>query len=430
MALKSFTFGCGQGATKAMIHCINEGILKKNDCCVVNSTIKDIPLEYQNRAIVISDDPNAGCGKVRGAAKRLMLSYIKNNPNVIDQLIEDDVDYVNIMATTEGASGSGASVILAQYIRQQIDIPVIITLITGFESDTRGLQNTIEYFKDIEGDFIVNTISNKRFIDGGNNNIFVAEKRANGVIGDMFRIVNMEDIVDSDQNIDDTDHYKVITNPGMIFITSSPISCRIKNSSQFDQIVSEAIDINASLDFIPSATKIGIYLNISDENLNCIDTTFSIIKKKLCANDCVPELFIHRQYDRTKPEFIRIIASGMNMPKRELEDMYSKLQNSKSSVSNNDDFFAKLSEMNTDIDESNNPGYFKDRGRFFEQFSVDSETSTPEESVVLGRNRRRHRELSNDNTSSNEKKKAGFKVSSSSQKQSVVYSEDSMIDKF
>ena len=44
----SYTFACGQGATKAMIHCIEEGTLKIDDCCIVNSTQKDIPYEYRN----------------------------------------------------------------------------------------------------------------------------------------------------------------------------------------------------------------------------------------------------------------------------------------------------------------------------------------------------------------------------------------------
>lgn len=36
----SYTFACGQGATKAMIHCIEDGTLLKEDCCIVNSTQK------------------------------------------------------------------------------------------------------------------------------------------------------------------------------------------------------------------------------------------------------------------------------------------------------------------------------------------------------------------------------------------------------
>ena len=41
--LKSFTFGCGQGATKAMLCAINTGVLDEDYCMIVNSTSKDIP---------------------------------------------------------------------------------------------------------------------------------------------------------------------------------------------------------------------------------------------------------------------------------------------------------------------------------------------------------------------------------------------------
>ena len=429
MSLKSFTFGCGQGATKAMINCVNKGVLDKKYCCVVNSTTKDIPLDYQNRAIVISDDPDAGCGKVRGAAKTLMLNYLRNNPNVIDELISEDIDYVNIMATTEGASGSGASVILAQYIRQQLDIPVIITLITGFESDMKGLQNTIEYFRDIEGDFVVNTVSNKRFLET-TNNTFTAEKAANDAIANVFSIINMEGIENSDQNIDDTDHYKVITNPGMMFVNNVEFNKRLKNAGQFDQLVSDAIDYSHSLDFVPSATKIGVFLNISDDNLAIIDTTFSIIKKKLCTNNCVPELFIHRQYVPTSPEFVRIVATGMNMPKQELEDMYAKFQSSKASSTKNDDFFRKLSEMDTTTEENNSLDNSRGgaKGGFFEQFS-DVENNTHEEGVVLGRNRRRRASTNSSSTGIAaepvKSNKSKFSISNS-KPTSTPYSEDSI----
>ena len=104
---KFFTFGCGQGATKAMLHCIETGTLNREDCCIVNSTQKDIPEDYRDGAIIISEDPDAGCGKVRSAAKKLMLNYLKSNPNVIPTILSNgDYQYVNIMATTEGASGS------------------------------------------------------------------------------------------------------------------------------------------------------------------------------------------------------------------------------------------------------------------------------------------------------------------------------------
>ena len=371
----SYTFACGQGATKAMIHCIEDGTLLKEDCCIVNSTQKDIPYEYRNGSvstIIINPDPNAGCGKDRGYAKSLMLDYLRNNPNVISSMLpEGKYQYVNIIATTEGASGSGASVILAKFIKSAIPkhlrVPVVITLITGFETDTRGLQNTIEYFKDLNGgDFVIRTVSNKKYLDK-TNNTFTAEKMANEDISKSFKIISAFDVVDSEQNIDDEDHYKLITNPGMMFVTEVEIDKRLKNSSQFEQIVSDAIDYNTSLDFEPSATKIGVYMNISDDNLSVVDTNFTAIKKKLCGNTDIEEFFIHRQYVAAQPEFVRIIASGINLPKDELNDIYNKYQNRKE-IEKQDDFFDSISGMVTesnsrhseedDIDDSNTNDFF------------------------------------------------------------------------
>lgn len=422
---KSFTFGCGQGATKAMIYCIENGTLDRSECCIVNSTVKDIPEEYREDCIIISEDPDAGCGKVRSAAKKLMLAYLKNNPNAILARIPDDVQYVNIMTTTEGASGSGASVVLAKYIESQLDLPVIITLICGFESDTRGLQNTIEYFKDLEGgNFVVRTVSNKRFLDK-TNNTFVAEKMANEDISIAFKVVNAFDIIDSEQNIDDTDHYKLITNPGMMFVTEVTFDKKLKNPNQFDQLVSDAIDYSSSLDFEPSASKIGVFMNISDDNLSVIDTNFSVIKKKLCGNNTIDEFFVHRQYNANWPEFVRIIASGMNLPKEELEAIYNKYQKSMTvNNSKTDNFFDSISNMET-VSATNTRTVKHDSGDFFSQF--DDEETTDEDELVIRRSKKRRPTGSSGTpeTTTGEEKKRGFTAKKTST-HTAPYSEDSI----
>ena len=372
---KSFTFGCGQGATKAMIHCIENGTLDRDECCVVNSTVKDIPQGYQHDAIIISPDQEAGCGKERNYAKSLMLAYLRQNPNAIEARIPSDAKYVNILTTTEGASGSGASVVLARWIATQIGLPVLITLICGFETDIRGLQNTIEYFKDLEGvGYVIRTVSNKKFLEK-TNNTFVAEKMANEDISTGIKVINAFDIVDSEQNIDDTDHFKLITNPGMMFATEVTFDKKLKNPNQFDQIVCDAIDYSSSLDFAPSATKVGIFMNISDDNLSVIDTSFTALKKKLCGAT-IEEFFIHRQYVTSEPEFVRIIASGMNLPKDELVDIYNKYQkNLTTESSKEDDFFGAIKDMKTKSHEEVSKVDEKDND-FFANFDMDSLAAT------------------------------------------------------
>ena len=427
---KNFTFGCGQGATKAMIYCIENGTLEKENCIVVNSTIKDVPEEYRDSAIIISEDPDAGCGKVRSAAKKLMLSFLKSNPNALDALIPDDIQYVNIITTTEGASGSGASVVLAKYIKSQMGIPVIITVISGFESDTRGLQNTIEYFKDLDGgDFVIRTVSNKKYLEN-NNNTFIAEKCANADISTAFKVVNAYDIVDSEQNIDDTDHLKLITNPGLMFATEILLNRKVKNTNQFDQLINDSIDYSGSLDFEPSATKIGVFMNISDDNLSIVDTNFTSIKKKLCGNGTIEEFFVHRQYDSNEPEFIRIIASGMNLPKDELEDIYNKYQKNLNMNSKKDNFFDAISGMDTNTISDKSTTRTNNQEDFFAQF--DGEDTSEEDEMVLKRSKRRKSTgFSGTNTTDTEglgtyEKKRGFtaKKSNSSPTNQTPYDED------
>jgi hypothetical protein len=137
----------------------------------------------------------------------------------------------------------------------------------------------------------------------------------------------------------------------MMFATEVTFDKKLKNSNQFDQIVGDAIDYSSSLDFSPSATKVGIFMNISDDNLSVIDTSFTALKKKLCG-PTIEEFFIHRQYVASEPEFVRIIASGMNLPKEELVDIYNKYQKSLNTESaKGDDFFGTIKDMKTKSNE-------------------------------------------------------------------------------
>jgi hypothetical protein len=323
-------------------------------------------------------------------------------------------------------------VVLAKWIESQIGLPVMITLICGFESDTRGLQNTIEYFKDLEGgNYIVKTVSNKRFLEK-TSNTFVAERLANEDIATGIKVVNAFDIVDSEQNIDDTDHYKLITNPGMMFVTEVTFDKKLKNPNQFDQIVSDAIDYSSSLDFEPSATKIGVFMNISDDNLSVIDTSFSAIKKKLCGNNTIEEFFVHRQYKVDEPEFVRIIASGMNLPKEELQDMYAKYQKNLTANNNDDDFFSAISGMETVSQNTSTVRKKNDNDDFFSQF--DAEETTEEDELVIRRSKRR-RPTGNSGTPDTKvdsnggyEKKRGFTAKKTNSNE-TPYSED-VINKF
>lgn len=400
MLSNCFTIACGQGATKAMIQAIQEDVLDEKYCKIINSTAKDIPNKYKDISIVISDDPDAGCGKVREAAKALMMQYMKDHPNLFETIIDTAgaIDCVNVITTTEGASGSGASIIVAKYIKQVIQVPVNIILITGFESDTRGLQNTINYFKDLSGaDYTIRIVSNKRFLENGVTT-FAAEELANHEIATILSTIQGQYITSSDHNIDATDHYRIITNTGLMFTGEIDIdNKKYKNIDQTNKDLANMVDYSSSLDFTPSATKIGIYMNISDNNLDAIDTTFEVIKKKLCGNNTVPELFIHRQYNTNFKQFIRVIATGMDLPTEEVKDMYSKYQASTDSINNRkSDFFDTLNNMETNqIKES----LFTDAVDNSMKFFNDNQEDISEETeMVINRSRKRKFTTKNSNS--------------------------------
>lgn len=357
--LKSFTIACGQGATKAMIKCIEKGILKPEECIIVNSTTKDIPVDYREggksgvQNIIISNNKDAGCGKVRENAKILMKEYIDNNPDKIEGLLDklENADFIHIMSTTEGASGSGASVVLAEYLDQALmyevgegnwaKVPIIITAISGWESDLRGVQNTINYYKDIAGkNYTIHTVSNKKYNENGlgsdGETIFNMEDNINESIAKSVAAIKADGIIDSDTNIDDTDHFKVITNKDLLVCFEINLKQVLNSSKNFNTWIATAIDQSLDLPFKPTAKKVAIYINIDDSRLNIIDTSFAIIKERLCLGNVAQELFVHRQNDRSKGEFIRIIASGLDFPLDEITKMYERLKDQHQQVESND----------------------------------------------------------------------------------------------
>ncbi len=365
MSMKFKILACGQGATKSIARALKEGLFDSDDLIIVNSTTKDIPAKLADiNSYIISSNTDSGCGKVRNAAKKLMVEYIKENEDKIQEDLAG-TDCAILLATSEGASGSGSSIVLSSYIRS-LDIPVIVILISGFESDVRGLQNTISYFKDLKDtDCGIICVSNKKFLED-TSNMFKAEGLANDYITDILGTLTLNGIYDSDQNIDNTDHYKIVTECGSMIAVSSPITKKFKNVDQFNKHIADMIDYNKFLEFVPSCKKIGIYLDISEDNLEHLDTEFAVIKNKLCGAGIVPELFIHKQ--DTGSQFIRIIASGLDLPKEEVMSMYEKYKENSESVNKKDDFFDVVSDMST-----NTLNKKKTAGSLFENMSFDDD---------------------------------------------------------
>lgn len=328
--------GMGAAGNKACVNAIEKGVISINQGLLLNSTMRDIPQDYKDIAVQYSN-ARGGAGKERAIARRLCLESIQDNTlNCLDKLIEDDDDVVVLVASTEGGTGSGTIPVLAKYYSKVIGIPVHCFVFTGFEEDSRGLQNTIEFFQEMEEDYTIQAISNKKFLEENNNNKLKAEKAANDEFVKRISILIGKNIQESDQNIDETDLFKVSTTPGYMTIGEAKLD-RIKNAEQFNKIVAELIDSSKSLDVTDKTIKrLAIFLNISDRTSEIIDHNYTIFKDKLG----VPyELFTHIQHNESQPESVSFIASGLNMPLEEVKDIYEKYKKEADKINTNKDNF-------------------------------------------------------------------------------------------
>lgn len=328
--------GLGAAGNKAVIEAIEAGTIPKSHCLLINSTLKDIPSDYHDISVNIGGD-RGGCGKEREVGKELTIESIKDGTlDILDQLIEPNDEMIYLASSTEGGSGSGSISIISKYFKEMYNLNVNITAFTGFEDDARGMLNTIEFFKDLSDEYIVQVISNKKFLEDANNNKMKAQQLANREFNRRLAIMLGLTIVDSDNNIDETDLYKVLSTPGLITSEHAILDRSIKNNDQFNKVVSDMIDNTKTVDIIdPQSKRIAVILNIKPSTEDAIDFSFDIIKQKL---GYPYELFTHVQ-DEGDSEFINIISSGMRMPTDELIDIYNKYQEKMQNINKSKDSF-------------------------------------------------------------------------------------------
>ena len=108
----------------------------------------------------------------------------------------------------------------------------------GFEDDVRGLQNTVEFFKDISSlEADVMTIRNVTFNEAAGYNKFKAEELANQEFVKRMRILTGKDLIVSEQNIDDTDIMKVVSTAGYKTIEEIRFTENLMDQEQFNKLL-------------------------------------------------------------------------------------------------------------------------------------------------------------------------------------------------
>lgn len=366
--------GAGAAGNKAAIALIEKGFNKDN-VTLINSTTKDLPNEYKDNAIIFGSNPSSlgGCGKERNIGKKLIIEDMKYGKINIDDIVDPSTNAVIIVSSTEGGSGSAATPVLAKYIKDVLGAPVIVVLLFGFNTDVRGMQNSIEICQELQDTYGVIGISNAKFIDKANKNTLKAEAMANEQFVRIVEILSGKDINPGTQNIDDTDLYKLVTTPGYMMIEEAQIN-KIKNVDQYNSIITGAIDDSTLVDCsIKGAKRIGIIYNIQESISDNIDYSASIIEGEYGKPY---EMFTHVQ--ESSKSIVTWIAAGIPMPINELKEIYENYLESSNSVNKNkDEFFQAVLDMKGNAEDGmfnmlNNQSKTVSKASFFAEFGVES----------------------------------------------------------
>ena len=360
MALKAKVIGIGAAGNKAAAQLMKSKVLDRSQVIMLNSTDRDIPAEYKTD-LFIEFGNTGGCGKSRELAKSLMLEALQIGKIPIDQFIDGDEKFFVIVTSTEGGTGSGASPILGEYIQSITrsednpnGIPVHMVAFTGFEDDTRGLKNTIDWFNELNPNFIIQAISNKKCLKYADNNRRKAEEYANQIFAERIAILIGKDLNPSDSNVDNMDLFRLNSTPGYMTVEKVMLQ-KIRDTEQFNSSITEALGQSVSLDTEPSVKRLGVIIDASARIQAVVDESYQAIKK--IYGEFPYDIFRHKQ-ESGREDSVSIIVSGMKMPIDEITAVYSKFKKAVDYTDNGQDtFFGKTNAMNTNIGNIDSAGF-------------------------------------------------------------------------
>ena len=230
MRMQYKVIGIGAAGNKAAISLVEKKVMDVKDILLINSTARDIPKDYNGDKIILTDK-GSGCGKERAIAKEYAMACMKAGE--LDKYIkEGESENVLIVSSVEGGTGSGAAPIIGEYCAKVLGCLVHIIAFTGFEEDVRGMKNTVEFFQELDFECDVQAIRNKAFLKLAGNNKFTAEEMANDEFIRRVKVMIGDGMVDSTQNIDDTDMFKLINTSGYKTIESIKINENLMDRSE------------------------------------------------------------------------------------------------------------------------------------------------------------------------------------------------------
>lgn len=328
--------GVGAAGNKAALEIMNANICDEDQIVLINSTDRDIPKSFGGNSIILSPN-NSGAGKERKIARGLAMDYLKAHKELVAELFED-CDSVMFITSVEGGTGSGSTPILASYMNSVLGkIPHIVAF-TGFEDDVRGLENTVEFFKDINFETDIMTIRNAAFLDEADGNKLTAEKLANKELVKRIRVLLGLDFIPGSQNIDSTDLYKLVSTTGYKTVERIDFKKDLLTRDEFNKLCKDMVYNSKSVKSNnPGQLRLGMILNIKEESKDAIDFNYQTIIE---AYGKPYEIFLQEQYDPKQDQYIAFISSGMKMPIDEVSAVYDRYKEETQKVDKaNDGFF-------------------------------------------------------------------------------------------
>lgn len=307
--LKLKLIGVGAAGNKAAIAALEQGAVAEDEIMLLNSYLGDIPAAYQQYGLKLSDKI-LGTGKERRVARTMTIEYLEAQGTLVDDFVRE-ADLVCVVNSTEGGNGSGASSVLYKYLLNVCNKNVLGFVFTGFEEDGRGLKNTLEYFNDLDPNISVQVISNKKFLPLKGKNKLRAERQANDEFVKRLRIVRGQQLVDSIQNIDQTELLKLVTTPGYLQVEHLLINEEPDNVEQFNQLVGEMLRNSKALPTTATCKRLGVMVCVTPKLQEIVDYDFEPL---LAAYGTPYEIFTHVQDTTRFGNELYVLAAGLEMP--------------------------------------------------------------------------------------------------------------------
>ena len=156
--------------------------------------------------------------------------------------------------------------------------------------------------------------------------------------------------------MDDTDLYKINTQPGYMTINHIPLT-GIKNTESYNEALAAAFENSCYMDNDQSVKRIAIMVNATEKVQKAVDNSMECIIRYFGTPI---EKFQHIQPDRDEDmvgdDYVDVICCGMNYPERPIRDVSLKYDALKKKLNTGrksfDDIFGNI-DMDDDLDDFN-----------------------------------------------------------------------------